>query len=334
MQFEQYKIKAEGVRSLCWHSDFLIDWVAGGITYHLDGEVGTEGRNYAYRFDAAVMSPSGRFAVIYERLGTKGIVLDHGKVVRELNRSYLYSNAYEYPIALFQLPDGREVIAHCPEEYCKIEIDDLVTGKRLTKSTNRRPRDYFFSRLSTNSKGTMLLVAGWVWNPKDVVAVYDIQAALKNPRTLDDQGIGILVVSDSNSASFIDDQTIAIAECLEIEEYENDDIERPIRVYESRSISTHDLISGKQVQSVEVQNEIGTFMPLDPKTIISFFEHPKIVNLETASIGYEWPELKTGKQNSSIIWGIGTIPPLALDRVHRRFAVADDEGIQVIQIKF
>lgn len=38
---------------------------------------------YAYRFDGAVTSPSGRYAVLYERLGTNGLVL-------------------------FALPDGRE----------------------------------------------------------------------------------------------------------------------------------------------------------------------------------------------------------------------------------
>src|SRR5690349_4418590 len=101
MQFEQHKIDAKGVKSLRWQDDFLIDWVAGGIIYHLDGKVQPRRVNYAYRFDAAVTSPSGRFAVIYEKLGTKAIVLDKGKVIREINRSFYYANAYEYPMVLF-----------------------------------------------------------------------------------------------------------------------------------------------------------------------------------------------------------------------------------------
>jgi hypothetical protein len=43
---------------------------------------------YGYRFDAATASPDGRFAVIYERLGTKGLLLDDGQIVRELDRSF------------------------------------------------------------------------------------------------------------------------------------------------------------------------------------------------------------------------------------------------------
>src|SRR5438093_13759071 len=99
-----------GVRSLCWLGDRLVDWAGGGHQIGLDGEVYEEPVNYAYTFDAAIVSPSGRYAVIYTRLGTKGLLLDNGKIVREFNRSFYHANAYEYPVALFQLPDGREVI--------------------------------------------------------------------------------------------------------------------------------------------------------------------------------------------------------------------------------
>ena len=333
MQFEQHKIKAKGVKSLCWHGDSLVDWMAGGAIYHLDGQVQPRAVNYAYRFDAAVTSPSGRYVVIYEKLGTKALVLDNGKIIRELNRSFYYANAYEYPIALFRLSDGREVIAHCPENYCRLEIDDLATAERLTKSTDRKPRDYFFSRLIVNAKGTMLLVAGWVWHPMDVVAVYDVEAALKDPRTLDSQGIGIWVVSEYNSAAFIDNDTIAIAEFSEKEEYEHEDDEYPVRAYESRTLSVYDLANRKQISSIETEKVIGTFMPLDSKTIVSFFEYPKLIDLETSKVEHEWMELKTGKQTSSIIWGIDPVPPLVLDSSNRRFAVATEENIEVVQVK-
>jgi len=333
MQFGHHKIKAKTIKSLRWHGDSLIDWVAGAAIYHLDGKVEPVRVNYAYRFDAAVTSPSGRFAVIYEKLGTKALVLDKGKVIREINRSFYYANVYEYPIVLFRLPDGREVMAHCPEQYCRLEIDELATGERLTKSDNRKPRDLFFSRLATNTEGTMLLVAGWLWHPMDVVTVYDIEAALKGPQTLDGQGIGIWVVSDDNSATFLNNQTIAVAEFSEKEEYENEDDENPRRVYESRTFRVYDLASRKQISSIETEKVIGTFMPLDSSTIVSFFEYPKLVSLETGKILHEWTELKTGKQTSSIIWGIEPVPPLALDPSHRRFAVATEEGIEVVQVK-
>src|SRR5262245_16140267 len=101
------------VRSLVWRGDELVDWVAGGRAFLLDGSTRERAVGYSYRFDAATASPSGRDAVIYERLGTKGLLLREGNIVRELNRSFYHANVYEYPVCLFNLSSGREVIAHC-----------------------------------------------------------------------------------------------------------------------------------------------------------------------------------------------------------------------------
>jgi hypothetical protein len=135
---QEWTISAQNVKSLCWQGDALVDWVAGGNFYFLDGTTRPRHVGYSYRFDAAVVSPSGTYAVIYEKLGTKGLILKNGNILREINRSFYYAHAYEYPITLFQLPDGREVIAHCREEFCRLDIDDLETGKPLTDSQERK----------------------------------------------------------------------------------------------------------------------------------------------------------------------------------------------------
>jgi hypothetical protein len=114
-------------KSLVWDDGCLVDWVAGGTRFHRDGRIEQPSVRYAYCFDAAVATPSGNFSVVYTQLGTKGLVLERGKVLREINRSYYQANRYDYPIALFCLPDGREVIAHCPNEYKQIEIELLQT---------------------------------------------------------------------------------------------------------------------------------------------------------------------------------------------------------------
>ena len=103
---ERKTLPAQGVRSLCWEGETLVDWVAGGMRSGLDGSVTDRHVNHAYRFDAAQVSPSGRFAVIYERLGTKGLVLREGGILRELNRSYYQAGTYDYPLALFTLPNS------------------------------------------------------------------------------------------------------------------------------------------------------------------------------------------------------------------------------------
>jgi hypothetical protein len=69
--FTQSSFRATGIRSLCWRGDQLVDWVGGGRAFASDGTERPARVNYGYRFDAATASPDGRFAVIYERLGTK-----------------------------------------------------------------------------------------------------------------------------------------------------------------------------------------------------------------------------------------------------------------------
>jgi hypothetical protein len=66
--------------------------------------------------------------VIYKRLGTKALLLKDGKFVREMNRSFYHANVYAYPVCLLRGPDNRILVAHCPDEYNRIELDDASRG--------------------------------------------------------------------------------------------------------------------------------------------------------------------------------------------------------------
>lgn len=200
------EIPAKNVRSLAWEGRDLVDWVGGAALYRLDGSSAPRTINYAYEFDAVATSPSGEYQVIYTRLGTKGLVLRGGEFVREINRSYYHAHVYEYPLALFSLRDGREVLAHCPDEYCRLEIDDLASGERLTKSEQRQPADFFHSRLAASPSGQHLLSAGWIWHPVDAVHVYDVAAALTEPTHLDGAGLQLDAWAEECSATFLDDR--------------------------------------------------------------------------------------------------------------------------------
>ena len=156
---------ATGIRSLCWRGDELVDWVGGGRAFAADGTERPARVIYGYRFDAATASPDGRFAVIYERLGTKGLLLHDGRIVRELDRSFYHAAAYEYPVVLFNDPDGRALLAHCPGNYCRIEFEEAGTGRPLTASADRKPSDFFHSRLAASPHGKRQLSAGWMWHP-------------------------------------------------------------------------------------------------------------------------------------------------------------------------
>ena len=177
-------IPAGNVQSLCWQGDALVDWAGGAERYRLDGTSLGRSVSYSYRFDRAVTSPNGQYAVIYEVLGTKGLVLKDGRILREINRSFYHANVYEYPVVLFDLPDGRTVLAHCPDEYNTLEIEDAETGERLTERTDKSA-DFFHSRLSVSPGGQYLMSAGWIWHPFDYASLFDIAEALTRPESLD-----------------------------------------------------------------------------------------------------------------------------------------------------
>ena len=75
----------------------------------------------------------------------------------------------------------------------------------------------------------------------------------------------------------------------------------------------------------------GTLMPMGD-VAMSFYETPKLLDIATGKVLQHWPELSSGRQNSSIIWHVGRIPPIALDPLKRRFAVADLDNITVVQL--
>ncbi|HWD28321.1 MAG TPA: hypothetical protein VG387_14215, partial [Rhizomicrobium sp.] len=221
------------MRSLVWQGDTLIDWVDGGREIALDGEIRPSHVRYAYTFDAAAASPSGAFAAIYETLGTKGLILRDGKILREINRSYYQADAYEYPIALIRLASGREVIVHCPDHYNQIEIDDLATGERLTGAMDRDPSDCFHARLAASPDGKYLVSAGWLWHPVDTVRLYDLAAALADPRHLDGEGLGIDAWAEDSSAAFLADGRLAVDLVeLEVDEETPDAPREALRLFD------------------------------------------------------------------------------------------------------
>lgn len=311
--------KGAQVRSLCWQGDDLVDWVAGIVRYRLDGTIDEAHINWAYKFDRAIVSPDGQYVVIYENLGTKGLLLKDGRLLREINRSYYCANAYEYPVALAKLPDGRAIIAHCPEEYCKIELEEVETGLRLTSRENK-PADFFHSRLQFSPAARFLLSAGWLWHPFDMVEVFDVERALAKPESLDQvwqlnmQGVN----GEVHAAAFNGPDTFAFAADAEDEK--------------SPVVGVYSLAEGRVVSLSPVSEQVGTLMPLGDFAV-GFFEHPKLIELSTGLIVNRWKEITSGSQNSSIIWHQTPIPPTALDPANKRFAVAGPESIIVVRLR-
>lgn len=320
---------AGGVRSLVWAGDDLLDPAAGWVRYGLDGTSSGPRINYSYPFDAALRSPSGEYTVLYTRLGTKGLLLKGDQPLRELNRSYVYAHRYEYPVALFRLPDGREVIAHCPEDRATLHLDELESGRRLT-GRSTAPRDVFHSRLRASADGQSLLSAGWLWHPLEAVSVYDVRQALADPGTLDTGGAysHSFYGFEVQGAGFAPDGTVLLATSAPLDDLDEDYLEFTGGLEPGR-LARYSLREGRLLSQAPVVGPLGNLMGLDGFAV-GFHDHPRLVDLESGAVVGSWPDLPCGEQAGSIIRGGTPPPPIALDPANRRFAVAGPGHVTVV----
>ncbi len=323
------KIPAVGVRSLVWHGDTLVDWAGGYRRFELSGESQSRSIIFGSSFDAACVSASGRYVVLYARRGTKGLVLKDGQLIREINRSYYYAEAYEYPVCFATRKNGQEVLIHCPEEYCRLEIEDIESGQRLTESNDRKPIDFFHSRLSVDPTSTYLMSAGWIWHPLDFIAVFDLEAAIEDPSTLDSNELVPPAAVEIGSAAFVDARRIVFNtsdESLMDDDFADDEIE-------PEQVGIWDVSTTSLIGKASVKQPLGSLLPIGEDHVVGFYQHPRLVHVRSGKVVAEMQELATGQQVSSIIHHIEPLPPLALDFQNKRFAVADDRQIVVVEVK-
>lgn len=317
-----------------------MDWVAGGKAYELDGTVHDPHINYAYPFDGCATSPDGRYAVIYTRLGTKGLLLRDGKILRELNRSYYCAEAYEYPVCLWQSASGRVLLAHCPREYNLIEIEDADTGESLASWGARDPgqaADFFHSRLQASPTGKRLLSAGWVWHPWDAVVFFDVARALADPSHLgslegcvaDSRHVGL---AEESSAAWLTDDQLILTGGDEKEDPESVAEREDLNGLRPRGLAVYDVPSRAMVSSTTLERPAGTIMAAGPDHVVAFYRHPRLIRLQDGAVVHEWRDLSSGEQLSSITHHIDAAPPLAIDPVGRRFALATDDTVHVVVI--
>jgi hypothetical protein len=334
--FRQSHFSASGIRSLSWRGDELVDWVGGGRAFTVAGAERRASVIFAYRFDAATASPDGRFVVIYERLGTKGLLLRDGRMVRELNRSFYHANAYEFPVTLFNGPDGRLLLAHCPGDYCRLELEDVETGQPLTASADRKPTSFFHSQLGASPGGRRLLSAGWLWHPLSLVACYDVAQALVDPRHLDDRhGLAASFnpwLAEESSGCWLDDDHLVVAASAEPEQDTVEDDREP-RLHPC-GLAVCDVASRTCLRAFKLDEPAGTILPLGNHHVLSLYRHPKLIELATGKVLHVWTELSSGRQVGSIMWGLGdeAMPPaMAFDRSTGRFAIANRDTVTVLE---
>ncbi|MGI8647880.1 MAG: hypothetical protein DLM55_00650 [Acidimicrobiales bacterium] len=313
--------------SLRWDGEELVDVVGGGRSWSVDGTERAASRNYGYPFDRAVVSPSGRYVVIYTERDTKALVLDGTRIVRELNRSYCHATDFDYPVALGMLPDGREIVVHCPDDYNVLEVDDVESGQRLTKG-DRDPQDVFHSRLAVSPDGRHVLSAGWLWHPVGIIKIFDLQHALREPAVLD--GAGLLPMSPGSdaevaSACWLDSDRVAVATTQEI--FDNEEIND----LGPAELGVWSICGERWLHRTRVDYRIGT-MVARGDTVVSLYEHPRLIQVETGTLIAEWPEVKVARKDGS--YGVTHVPTpvAALHPDGTPLAVAQPDSIAIIPL--
>ncbi len=326
-------------RSLCWRDNDLVDWVSGGDTWTSDGGFLSARRSWGYgRLNAAVSDPTRRWAVVHERTGTAGIVLRDGEIVREIHRSPYHADAFLFPVCLFTGAGGRTLLAHCPESYARIEIDDAETGERLTRSTARQSADFFHSQLAVSPGSRRLLSAGWIWHPLDAVVWFDVVAALQNPLLLDALDGPELArhacLAEASSATWLDDDRVLLGSSAEAEDPEDAaeaDREHTGPRLRPMGLAVYDVAERRYVDAFALGYPPGTMMAVGERHAMTFFQHPRLVSLESRKVLHEWGEIDSGTSTSSIVddrpW-----PILALDPMRARFAVGTAAGVVVVTL--
>jgi hypothetical protein len=318
------------VRSLVWAGDRLVDPAGGGASVGLDGTTTRRSVSWAYPFDRALVSQDGQVTVLYTALGTKGVVTRKPRsVARELNRSFYHADAYEYPIAVGRLPDERDVLIHCPDGYNRLAIETLADGERLASATERA-RDMFQSRLSLSPDGRHLLTAGWFWHPYGTAALYDVAAALQDGAALDDGGdrsFSAAIDAEVESACWLEADQIVVS---------SDPDEEPLDGERGEALRPGEIgvwsIGQRQwVARHEYPGHTGTLHAMGTH-VLALHGHPRLLDPFTGRAVEEWPSLATGLQTSSIIWHQEPIPPVAVDAANRRFAVAGDHEVAVVEL--
>jgi hypothetical protein len=324
------------LNSLSWRGDTLVDWAGGCATWEMDGKTTPVTKSWGYPMNAAITDASGEWALVHQRTGTAGVLLHQGQYVREIHRSLYHAGAFEFPACLFTR-EGRALLAHCPQNYAQIEIDDALSGERLTANSSRETVDFFHSRLQISPGGTRLLSAGWVWHPLNAAVWFDVAAALRDPRTLDVLAGATnsrnVSLTEESSAAWLDDEHVLLGGGSEEEDEEEAaeadalDTCRP----KPNAIAVVDATTGKCSAVIPLGHPPGKMLAVGKEHVLTFFKHPKLVSLRSREVIHEWPEIDSGTVTSSIVTD-QPYPVMALDVEHSRFAILGKEAIDVVQI--
>jgi hypothetical protein len=323
-------IKTNYLKTIDWLDGKIIDWVSAGQQYSLDGQQQQLAKyHYPFSFDGSITSQDGQYAFIYKRLGTKGLLLKNGEILREINRPYYFAESYEYPAAFFIFNDITYLV-HCPIKYDRLDFENVETGEIVTNVPNRNPSNTFHSRLSISPDNKYLMVCGWVWHPINTVELFDLAACLKDPLLLDKSFLFPDFGTEINSASFIDGERMLIAASDE----EPFDDETPPALPQ-KHIAIWNFRNNDLSTPVKIGGEFGNLFAINDEQAWDMYNIPKIINIQTGKIESKIDDVNSGLQISSILNSdVKNYPQIRFNRQTSQIAVRiDNTTIEVLSPK-
>lgn len=315
MKYREQRVGESAARTLLWQGGGLVDWMERGV----DGS-----------FDSALPVLDGRGCLLYERLGTQAVLLEEGRLRRKFSRSEYQSGRFDYPICVSPLKEGRQLLIHCPEEYNRLEIEELLTGTRLS-TRDSESRDFFHSRLQVSPNGRWLLSAGWYWHPIDALRIFDLDKALADPESLDQTGEFEILNTDLEvqSAVFTPDSHLLIVTAND-EEYEVLEEEETFYGLRAGQVGLFSMEERRMLWMKDWKSRPGSLVIGGPWAV-SLYQHPRLWRWRDWALVHEWPHLFSGKQISSISTIDANVPAMAFDLAAGRFAISSSEGVSVVE---
>jgi hypothetical protein len=311
------------LQTISWFDNTIIDWASAGEQYK-PGEPAKRlyGGYFAFKFDGAITSLDGTYAFIYQKLGTKGLLLKRGEILKEINRSYYFSNAYEFPCAFVDI-DNTTYLIHCPVAYNQLDFENVETGELITDIPGRKPADIFHSRLEISPNCTILMSKGWVWHPLEVVNTFNVKDCINNPKLLDHFNKPHTAV-EICSASFINDRKILIGSSNEIINEED------IAEFPPKHVAIWDLETGSLSKSVAISVEFGNLFAINEHLAWDLYDFPKIIDLHTGKVIDSDKGVNSGKQRSSIISKNDIQPQIVFNRQTKQIAISGKDKMEIL----
>jgi hypothetical protein len=318
-------VHAEYLKTISWFDEKLIDWSNGGILYTVAGEKRQFGKYiYAFNFDTSIISTDGRYAFIYQKLGTKGLLLKNGDLLREINRSYYCADAYEYPAAFVTIFKTTYLV-HCPIEYKRLDFENVETGEIVTNVSQRNPADFFHSRLVISPGNTFLMSRGWFWHPCDYVKVFKILDCINNPLLLDEAILSPGIGTEICTASFINDHKVLLGASDEV--FNDEDLNPSLP---SKNIAIWNLNANEITGKTKVESEFGNLFAINEELAWDMYCFPKIIEIKTGKILDQNESIFCGRQRSGIVSQEDALYKICFNNHTKQIAIAHKNEIKIL----